>query len=261
MRASRPLFAGPGVPLAGLAALVLAATGCGRGEERESRIPPPPPATASPGALVPAGGAPGAAGATGAKPLENPSKDTLYTLADRGRIQGDSTATVWVVMISDFQCPYCKEWHDQVYPQVKRDYVDTRRVRLAYVNYPVRGHQNAWPAALATMCASAQGRFWQMHDAVFATQARWAPLPAPQPLFDSLAVASGVRDQAAWRACVQQETLRPLVQADYERSVRSGIRATPTFIIGQAVVEGAVGFDDIKVRLDSALAVAGGARR
>ena len=258
MPVSRPLSAGLA---AGLAAVARVATACGRGESRDSRVPPPPPTTASPGAIVPASGAPAAGGAAGAQPLENPTNDTLYAAADRGRIQGDSTATVWVVMISDFQCPFCKEWHDQVYPQVKREYVDTRRVRLAYVNYPVRGHQNAWPAALATMCASAQGRFWQMHDAVFATQARWSPMSAPQQLFDSLAIASGVRDQAAWRSCVQRESLRPLIQADYERSVRSGIRATPTFIIGQSVVEGAVGFADIKVRLDSALAGTGGPRR
>jgi protein-disulfide isomerase len=125
----------------------------------------------------------------------------------------------------------------------------------------VRGHQNAWPAALAAMCASAQGRFWQMHDAIFATQTRWTPMPSPRPLFDSLAASVAVPDAAAYRKCVQDETLRPLVQADQDRSVRAGIRATPTFIIGQAVVEGAIGFDDLRVRLDSALAVVGGARR
>ncbi|MFL5582675.1 MAG: DsbA family protein [Gemmatimonadaceae bacterium] len=239
---------------AALAAAALVAA-CERGDRHERKAPP----TASPGAVVTSSaGAAAPAASTAPRPLPPVATDSVTVRADRGRIQGDSAAPVWVVVISDFQCPYCKQWHDAVYPSLKRDYVDTRRVRLAYINYPVRGHQNAWPAAQAAMCASAQGRFWQMHDAIFATQARWSPQPSAQPLFDSLAASVAVRDLAAWRKCVKDEALRPLIQADQERSVRAGIRATPTFIIGQAVVEGALGLDEMKVRLDSALAVAAG---
>ena len=189
-----------------------------------------------------------------------PATDSLRRLADRGRIQGDSTAKLWVVMISDFQCPYCKQWHDSSYAALRREYVDTRRIRLAYVNLPLPMHANAWPAAEVAMCSSLQGKFWEMHDAIFDAQTRWAPLGAPAAVFDSLAVKAGV-NVAAMRACVDSRTLRPLIQADYDRGVAAGVNSTPTFIVGSAVLEGALPFPAFQHTLDSALLATSAGKR
>src|SRR5881628_2741765 len=75
--------------------------------------------------------------------------DSLLQRADRARIQGDSAAPVWIVELSDFQCPYCKQWHDETYPVIVRDYVAKGQVRLAYVNYPLQQHVHALRAAEA----------------------------------------------------------------------------------------------------------------
>ena len=188
------------------------------------------------------------------------STDSLGRRADRGRIQGDTTARLWVVIISDFQCPYCKQWHDSSYAALRREYVETGRVRVAYVNLPLPMHGNAWPAAEVAMCSSLQGRFWTMHDAIFDSQERWAPLAAPASVFDSLAVRAGV-DVPAMRACVDSRVLRPLIQADYDRSVAAGVNSTPTFIVGAKVLEGALPFPVFRQTLDSALHAASGGKR
>ena len=84
--------------------------------------------------------------------------DSISDRADRGRILGDSTAAIWIIMASDFQCPFCKQWHDSTFGKLTQEYVRTGKVRLAYMNYPLPQHKNAMPAAEASMCAAVQGK-------------------------------------------------------------------------------------------------------
>jgi protein-disulfide isomerase len=178
--------------------------------------------------------------------------DSNITRADLARIQGSPSAPLWVIEVSDFQCPYCKQWHDQTYPLFVNQYVKTGKVRLAYVNFPLGIHAHAFPAAEAAMCAAAQDKFWQMHDALFSTQARWENLPSPAPVFDSLAQATGV-DMKRWRDCVSSGKMRPLIQADHDRAERAGVSATPSFMIGDKLLAGAMPLDELQKAIDSAM--------
>jgi protein-disulfide isomerase len=177
---------------------------------------------------------------------------TLERRADRARIQGSPSAPLWVVEVSDFQCPYCKQWHEQTYPALKREYVDAGKVRLAYINFPLRGHRNAWPAAEAAMCAGAQDKFWPMQDLLFDTQDRWGNLVDPKPVFDSLATRIGV-DIGTFNECVSQQKMRPLIQADLERATRAGVDATPSFVIGNTLLSGAQPVEVFRRVIDEAL--------
>ncbi|MFL5563082.1 MAG: DsbA family protein [Gemmatimonadaceae bacterium] len=178
---------------------------------------------------------------------------SLLGKADQGRIRGDSSAKLWLIMVSDFQCPYCRQWHDEVFATVMRDYVATGKVRIAYLNFPLGIHPNAMPAAEAAMCASVQGKFWEMHDAIFRTQDQWAGLPDPRPVFDSLATTVGV-SPSAYRSCVESRATRPMILADQQRASVAGVRATPTFFIGNGQLEGAVPLPEFRAALDKALA-------
>jgi protein-disulfide isomerase len=178
---------------------------------------------------------------------------TILGRADQGRIRGDSSAKLWLIMVSDFQCPFCRQWHDEVFATVVRDYVATGKVRIAYLNYPLSGHKNAMPAAEAAMCASAQGRFWEMHDAIFRTQDQWAELADPKPMLDSLATSVGVAT-APYRACIDSKATRPMILADQARATTAGVRATPTFFLGSDQIEGAVPLPEFRAALDKALA-------
>src|SRR3954470_24784497 len=142
--------------------------------------------------------------------------DSNITRADLARIQGSPTAPLWVIEVSDFQCPYCKQWHDQTYLMLLDQYVKSGKIRLAYVNFPLAIHVHAFPAAEAAMCAGAQARFWPMHDALFSSQSNWETLGSPDAAFDSLARSTGV-DIARWRDCMKSGEMRALIEADHDR--------------------------------------------
>ena len=190
------------------------------------------------GCASPGDGPPEAAPSERTAPSATAS-DTVMAHGDRSRILGDSTAPVWVVIVSDFQCPFCKVWHDETFPALKREFVDNGQVRVAYLNLPLPQHQHARFTAELALCAGLQGRFWEYHDALFDTQAEWSPLPPGTPYFDRLAARAGV-DSVRLRQCMESRTMGPLVEADYQRSVEAKVRSTPTFMIGNDIrLEGA----------------------
>jgi len=184
--------------------------------------------------------------------------DPAVAAADRGRIAGDSSAKTWVIIASDFQCPFCRQWHDESYRPLVDQYVRTGKVRVAYINYPLGQHQNALITAQGAMCAAAQNRFWQYHDALFDTQAQWAPMSEPRPVLDSIARVVGV-ELERWSKCVDSGVMIPLIGADRDRAAAAGVQSTPTFLIGDRQVAGALPLDVLRPVIDSAIAKTGGA--
>ncbi|HEU4748223.1 MAG TPA: thioredoxin domain-containing protein [Gemmatimonadaceae bacterium] len=181
------------------------------------------------------------------------AQDSNITIADLARTDGSTSAPIWVIVVSDFQCPYCKQWHDETFPALLTEFVKSGKARVAYVNYPLSIHAQAWPSAEAAMCAGAQGKFWQMHDAIFDTQAKWASSPAPAAIFDSLARSTGV-DMRRWSQCVSSGTTRPLIQADQQRAAAAGVRSTPTILIGNEMLAGAHPIESIRRVVNAAIA-------
>ena len=189
---------------------------------------------------------------TAAQSAQTPS-DPLVVAADKGRIEGDANAKTWLIVASDFQCPFCKQWHDETYKAIVDDYVRTGKVRMAYVNYPLGQHQNAVPTAEAAMCAAVQGKFWQYHDALFATQDKWETLPMPAMMLDSLAGAVGL-DKVEWKKCVDSGKMKPLIEADRDRAAAAGVQSTPTFMLGDKLMQGSQPLAVMRAALDSEVA-------
>jgi len=172
--------------------------------------------------------------------------------ADQGRIDGSASAKVWVIEISDLQCPFCKRWHDTVYPKLRDEFIKTGKVRFAYVNFPLSQHKNAFAAATAAMCASAQGKFWGMHDGLFTAQEKWDELSNPAPFFESTASKLGV-DMTAWKACLASPAIKKRIEGDMDRAKGAGVESTPSFIIAGRLIEGAMPWDDMKKAITTAL--------
>ena len=78
---------------------------------------------------------------------------------------GPANAPIVIVEFSDYQCPYCTQWHDTTYKPLMAAYPG--KIRLVYRNYPLPFHQNALMAAEAALCAGDQNAYWQYHDALF----------------------------------------------------------------------------------------------
>lgn len=173
--------------------------------------------------------------------------------ADLGRIKGEEAARVWLIVVSDFQCPFCKRWHEETAPRIDREYVRTGKVRVAYLNYPISSHRNARPAHEAAMCAAEQGKFWPMSDALFATLNSWKDRGNAAAFFDSVAGTLPL-DRPRLRECIREGGLRALIQSDLERARQRGIGSTPTFFIGSRLLVGAQPFEAFKDMLDRELA-------
>jgi len=202
-----------------------------------------------------------AAGAPAVAPAQPPAPaDPAVAAADRGRILGDSTSKTWLIIASDFQCPFCKTWHDQTYRTLVDEYVRTGKVRVAYINFPLSQHKNAMITAEAGMCAGAQGKFWEYHDGLFATQRQWAPLADAGPVLDSIASSVGV-NVPEWKRCVSSGKMRPSIENDRDRLDAAGVRSTPSFLIGDLVLLGTQPMEALRPALDAALAKAGTAPR
>jgi len=225
--------------IAALVAALVAGACSGPNAARESAGAPQAPAAAT-----------ATAGGTLAPTTDAAPGDDINARADKGRIAGDSTATVWVIMASDFQCPYCKQWHDSHFAPLVRDYLTKGKIRMAFINMPLNMHPNAVPAAEAAMCASVQNKFWPMHDALFATQTSWEASENPAAKFDSLAVSVGV-NPLQWRQCVSQHQTLPLIEADRDRARQAGVGSTPTFFVGNQTLAGSD--KDIPAAIEAAL--------
>jgi len=196
--------------------------------------------------------------ARGAAQQITAADSAMWKRADHARIEGSPTATVWLVEMSDFQCPFCRRWHEETYPIIKKEYVDTGKIRLAYINFPLSMHKNSKAAARAAMCAAGQDKFWAMHDALFQSQARWEGLANPMPVYDSLATASGA-DVRAMHQCLASGIMDKLIDGDSARAAGVGVRSTPSFTVTgiPQLIEGAQPIALFRQALDAALAAPG----
>jgi protein-disulfide isomerase len=200
-------------------------------------------ATPSPEAAAPAGASAGGPAA---------ASDARVVQADQNRILGDPNAKLWILVVSDFQCPYCALWERETAPQLIREYVNTGQVRLAFLNFPLDQHRAALPASEAAMCAGAQGKFWPMHDRIFATQAEWSKRVITDTFFEEEARTLGL-DVAAFKQCVADRVMRPMIQADIARAEQAGAKSTPTFFIGGFQISGAEKIDVFRTTIAEAM--------
>jgi protein-disulfide isomerase len=162
---------------------------------------------------------------------------------------------MWVVMISDFQCPYCRQWHDQSMANLRRDYIDKGTVRMVYLQFPLNTHRHAKAEAVASLCAGAQGRFWEYADSLFARQETVGKMTDVSPLLTRLGRDLRL-DAGQFDACRRSPAIEALVENDVQQAMRAGVRSTPTFLIGDFLVEGAIPWTDFRRAVDTALVVA-----
>jgi protein-disulfide isomerase len=142
-------------------------------------------------------------------------------------MRGSRAATVAIVEFSDYQCPFCARYAAQTWPQVNSEYVEAGRVQYFFVNFPIEQlHPLAFKAHQAAICAGEQGKYWEMHDRLFANQS----LLQPQELTKH-AAAVGL-DMGKFQPCFETDRTAEGVRKDLARIEPLGIDGTPTFLIG-----------------------------
>lgn len=174
-----------------------------------------------------------------------------------GRIRGSASAPVTVYEMSDFQCPYCREFALNTFPAIDSAYVSTGRVRWAFVNFPLTNiHHNAAAAAEVALCAAQQGGFWRVHDLLYQHQDVWAPLKEPAPFFLTLADSAKL-SKPTMLACLQSPSTEDVIRADAQGASRSGAESTPSFYIEGGLLVGAQPLAVFRQVLDSILKTKG----
>jgi protein-disulfide isomerase len=158
--------------------------------------------------------------------------------------KGSADAKVTMIVVSDFQCPFC----GRVEPTLKQ-IADTygKDVRFVWGNNPLPFHPNAMPAALAAMAAHEQGKFWEFHDKLFANQRALAP-----EFYEQTAKELGL-DMAKWKAAVDSQKYKPQIEAEQKRYSALGARGTPAFFINGRPFSGAQPFENFKAAIDAEL--------
>lgn len=170
-------------------------------------------------------------------------------------VLGQEDAKVTIIEFSDFQCPFCEQLWKETLPQIKKEYVETGKVKFAYRHYPLDFHANAEKAAEASECANEQGKFWEMHDKLFENQAKWESQGAADALttFASLADEIGISG-ANLKSCVESGKFEKTVKDDLAEGTTVGVQGTPATYINGLLVSGAQPYSAFKTIIDQELA-------
>ena len=169
---------------------------------------------------------------------------------------GDPSAPLTIVEFSDFECSYCRRFHEKVMPQLKRNYIDTGLVRFVHKDLPLPFHPYALQEAAAARCAVEQNRYWNMYAALFHQQ---NCLGCKGVL--SIAGEEGL-NTTALEACMARKATVAVINSNRSEASLHNISATPTFVIGPSqsdetlegrVIEGALPWNAFQSTIDAAL--------
>ena len=186
------------------------------------------------------------------------SIDPNMTLPEAtGYLMGNASAPVQILEFADFECPACGSFATLTEPDVRKRLVETGQVSYRFMDFPLPIHRNTWDASFAAACANEQGKFWEMHDQIFATQDQWNGMVTnrPKAIFSRLARAIQL-DEAQWEGCYDSQKYKLNIAATMREGERRLVQSTPTFVIGDKLIPGALGFDALKAYVDSAAAKA-----
>jgi protein-disulfide isomerase len=148
---------------------------------------------------------------------------------------GSKEAPLTIVEFTDYQCPFCQRFHTTSFGDLKKNYIDTGKVRFYSRDLPLDFHPNAMRAAQAARCANEQGQFWKLRDVMGAN-------PNKLDMDSLLAYAADLKmDVNAFRSCVESEKYKNAVQTDVMEAMKIGASGTPTFVIGKSTADGVDG--------------------
>ncbi len=156
--------------------------------------------------------------------------------ADGYWYKGNADAPVTVTVFGDFQCPSCAVAYQRIEGGIDTTYIETGKVKFIYYDFPLPMHPNAIPAAQAARAAGAQGKFWAMHDLLYARQTEWAEDSDVTKRLKSYAAELGL-DQQAFGKALDDKQYDSVITAAVTDGTKQGINATPTYQVDGKVVD------------------------
>jgi protein-disulfide isomerase len=140
---------------------------------------------------------------------------------------GSANAPLTLIEYTDFQCPFCRQFHTGAYEEIKKNYIDTGKLRFVSRDFPLDMHDNAPRAALAARCAADQGKFWELRQVMIVNANRLQ-------MSNLLTYAADLKlDVDKFSACVTSGKYKADVAKDLAEGRAAGVSGTPTFILGR----------------------------
>jgi protein-disulfide isomerase len=175
-------------------------------------------------------------------PAAQPDPNLVYKVPVGNSPQkGPSTAKVTIVQWSDFQCPFCSRVEPTI-TELMKDY--GKDLRVVWKNNPLPFHDKAMPAAKAALAAGEQGKFWEMHEKIFANQGA-----LDEQTFEKYAGEIGL-NVGKWKAAFASDKFEASIKADQALAEQLGARGTPSFFINGKPLRGAQPKDAFKAVID-----------
>jgi protein-disulfide isomerase len=181
----------------------------------------------------PRGNAPAPANAANNGPMiaptpAAPANDKVQMkMASGWHWMGRDDAPVTIVEFTDYQCPFCRKYHTETFVELKKNYIDTGKVRFVSRDLPLSFHANAEKAAEAAWCAGEQNKYWQLRDTMIDNSADLSP-----DAIVKYAQTNGL-EMASFKACAQGEKYKAEIEKGMADAGTVGISATPSFVIGK----------------------------
>lgn len=150
----------------------------------------------------------------------------------------EEDASIYVVEFSDFGCVHCQRFHQQTFPTLREEYVETGRVAWKYIPVTIGGFPNAQEVTEAAECAAEQGAFFDVSGRLYEDPDAWSRADDPYEVVTEWAGEEGL-DVDDFQACIEEGEVRHRVQEYTETARELGLRATPTFVVNGQPVEGA----------------------
>jgi protein-disulfide isomerase len=171
-------------------------------------------------------------------------------------VQGNKNAKVAIVEFTDFQCPFCGQLFTTTFPDIKKNYIDTGKVKYMVRDFPLfQIHPYAQKSAEASHCAEDQGKYWEYHDKLFTNQTALTTDDLKKYAADLGLNAS------QFASCVESGKYTDRVKKDQAEGEKYGVRGTPSSFVGivkddtvtAVQVSGAVPFDSFKATIEDQL--------
>jgi protein-disulfide isomerase len=169
----------------------------------------------------------GGQGAAQAAPAVDDKVSMAFTAG--GFTEGKADAPVVLVEYTDYQCPFCQQFHNTAYTQIKANYIDTGKIRFVSRDFPLDFHENARRGANAARCAAEQGKYWELRHAMIVN--------ASQLQQDKIAsYAANIKlDVAKFQSCIAADKYKAAIDKDIAEGMAAGVNGTPSFVLGRVV--------------------------
>jgi protein-disulfide isomerase len=204
------------------------------------------------------------------KPVAAPSEQGQQEVkkvdvsADDDPFIGNAAATVTVIEFSDYQCPFCRMFWESTYLQLKKNYIDTGKIKFVYRDYPLPFHPAAIPSAIAAQCANDQGKYWEMHDKIFSEQNKLDVQKYSTVQFGATELKKWAKElglNSSFNKCLDDSKYADEVTKDTSEGQAAGVSGTPSFFINGTMLVGAQPYAEFQKIIDKELSSGGNKKK